>query len=351
MKAYFALKLMGDDPNAATCTGPRADPADSAAPRSATASRKFYFACLGQISFDACPSIPPEIVFLPQVVLLQPVPRVGLDAHDDPAAGHRHDAAAGAGILPEHWAFASCTSTASGGNRSATRLRAFPTNWRELFLTSTRLLEGLRRSADRRLREQAMRAAEKWLLERMDNSEGLGAIFPPMVYMLIVFRALGYADDHPRVVAAHKHLQDFFIEEGDTIRLQPCFSPVWDTGIALHALAEAGSRAELRCGPAQHALAARQGMPRRRRLAAQLPKVEPSRAGSSSSRIRTTPTSTTRRWRHVAASALRRTDRRSRPSPRGLHWLLAMQNDDGGWAAFDKTRDRPILEKRPLRRP
>ena len=53
-------------------------------------------------------------------------------------------------------------------------------------------------------------------------------------------RCLGYADDHPVVVKAHKDLKDFYIREGDSIRLQPCVSPVWDTGIALHALAEAG---------------------------------------------------------------------------------------------------------------
>src|SRR5206468_7766092 len=90
------------------------------------------------------------------------------------------------------------------------------------------------------LRRKAMREAERWLLEHLDGSEGLGAIFPPMVYILIVFRILGYADDHPRVVAAHKHLHDFFIRDGDEIRIQPCLSPVWDTGLALHALAEAG---------------------------------------------------------------------------------------------------------------
>ena len=93
--------------------------------------------------------------------------------------------------------------------------------------------------------------AEQWLLEHLDGSEGLGAIFPPMVYILIVFRLLGYADDHPRVVAAHKHLRDFFIREGDTIRIQPCLSPVWDTWLALHALAESGVTHEAE--PAQRA--------------------------------------------------------------------------------------------------
>jgi len=90
------------------------------------------------------------------------------------------------------------------------------------------------------LREAALAKAMDWLLHRLDNSEGLGTIFPAMVYMMIVLRALGYADDHPRVLAAEKHLRDFMLEDHRGIRLQPCLSPVWDTGIAMHALAETG---------------------------------------------------------------------------------------------------------------
>ena len=33
---------------------------------------------------------------------------------------------------------------------------------------------------------------------------------------------------------------------------------------------------------------------------------------------------------------------------RGVAWMLAMQNDDGGWAAFDKTTHRQILEYIPF---
>ena len=129
----------------------------------------------------------------------------------------------------------------------------------------------------------------------MEDSEGLGAIFPPMVYMLIVFRALGYPDDHPRVVKAHKDLRDFFIEEGDTIRLQPCVSPVWDTGLALHALAEAGLSPDSDAARQRHAMAAGQGMPRDRRLAEKLSRPSSHPAGSSSFPIRIIPMWTTRR--------------------------------------------------------
>src|SRR5580704_12428219 len=125
-------------------------------------------------------------------------------------------------------------------NRVAERPLGFPRSWRDIFLRIDQVLKVYDRAPIAAMRQKAMKFAEEWLLARMEGSEGLGAIFPPMVYVLIVFRALGYPDDHPKVLEAQKHLKDLFIREGDMIRIQPCFSVVWDTGIALHALAEAG---------------------------------------------------------------------------------------------------------------
>src|SRR4029077_14550070 len=130
---------------------------------------------------------------------------------------------------------------AEAANRlSADAMNGLPQDWRDIFLCVDQFLKCYEHAPLKQLRDKALSEAEKWLLEHMDGSEGLGAIFPPMVYILIVLRDLGYPEDHPRVVDAHKHLRDLFIEEGDTIRIQPCLSPVWDTGLALHALAEAG---------------------------------------------------------------------------------------------------------------
>src|SRR5262249_50910453 len=125
-------------------------------------------------------------------------------------------------------------------NRLAEPVQGFPRDWREIFVKLDGLLKFYETSPIARLREAALKKAEKWILDRWEGWGALGAIFRPMVYLLIVYRALGYPDDHPRVVKAHQELRDFYIREGDTIRLQPCHSPVWDTGLALHALAEAG---------------------------------------------------------------------------------------------------------------
>ena len=85
-----------------------------------------------------------------------------------------------------------------------------------------------------------MARASAWMRDHFADSDGVGAIFPPMIYTIISLHCLGYADDSPEMNYAIKQLEDLMIEEGDTLRLQPCFSPVWDTALALNALAVAG---------------------------------------------------------------------------------------------------------------
>ena len=77
------------------------------------------------------------------------------------------------------------------------------------------------------------------MLEHCENTDGLGAIFPPMVYSIIALRCLDYDLDSPTVQWALNQLDDLHIAEDDRVRVQPCLSPVWDTAIATIALADA----------------------------------------------------------------------------------------------------------------
>lgn len=346
VKGYFALKLMGDDPQAPHMRKARElIRALGGAERCNTFTR-FYFACLGQISFDACPSIPPEVVFLPKwfyfnlyhvsawtrtmilplgiVTTLRPVRR-----------------------LPPHLGIRELYLDFDAANRLAEPVRGLPATWRDFFVKLDGLLKSYESAPLARLREAALKKAEQWMLEHLDGSEGLGAIFPPMVYILIVFRAMGYADDHPRVVAAHKHLREFYIREGDAIRLQPCHSPVWDTGLALHALAEAGL--EPGSDPARRGTQWLLG--KECRVASDWQKnvahdIEPSGWFFEFANPHYPDTDDTA----MALAALKRLagGAASAALTRGIKWLLAMQNADGGWAAFDRTKSRPVLEQIPF---
>ena len=347
VKGYFALLLCGDDPQAEHMARAERLTHTLGGAEGCNTFTRFYFACLGQVSFDSCPSIPPEVVFLPKRAYFNlynvsawtrtMILPLGIVTTLRPV---RH--------VPEHLGIKHLYNDPALAHSLGTPNPGIPRTWRDTFLHLDGALKAYEQFPVPGIRRRAIEAAEEWLLERMATSEGLGAIFPPMVYMLIVLqRCLGYADDDPVVVKAHKDLTDFYIREGDTIRLQPCVSPVWDTGIALHALAEAGLTADDD--------AARRGT-------AWLVKKECRVAGDWQVNV----------GRHVepsgwffefenpyypdtddtamALTSLKRLGgpKAADPIRRGVPWLLAFQNEDGGWAAFDKTRHREVLEHIPF---
>ena len=343
VKAYFALKLMGDDAESPHMKRAREVVHKLGGAEGCNSFSNFYFAVLGQISYDVCPSIPPEIIYLPKwmyfnlyavsawtrtmilplaiVSTLRPVRE----------------------LRPEQ----GISELFTGSEFSLGKLRGMPNSWREMFLLIDTALKQYHKLPLYHTRQEALRACEQWLVERMEDSEGLGAIFPPMVYILIVFKALGYPEDHPKVVEAHKHLRDLFIREGDKIRIQPCHSPVWDTGLALHALAESGLKPDTDAARS----ASRWLVSKECRTAGDwqknCPEVEPSGWYFEFANPHYPDVDDTA----MAVMALRRcgVGPAARDAiRRGLHWLLAFQNDDGGWAAFDRTTERPILEHVPF---
>jgi squalene-hopene/tetraprenyl-beta-curcumene cyclase len=345
VKAYFALKLIGDDANAPHMARAREVVLGLGGAERCNSFTKFYFAALGQISYDACPSVPPEIVFLPKWfyfnlyhvsawtrTMILPLSFVTTLRYTR--------------RLPDNMGMPELYIDQIAANRVAERPLGFPRSWRDIFLRIDQVLKVYDRAPIAAMRQKAMKFAEEWLLARMENSEGLGAIFPPMVYMLVVFRALGYRDDDPRVAKAHKDLRDFYIEEGDTIRLQPCVSPVWDTSLAMHALAEAGLDPD--------SDAARRGigwlLEKECRVTADwqmnCPPVEPSGWFFEFSNPHYPDVDDTA----IVLACLSQLggDEAVAARERGIKWLLNMQNEDGGWAAFDRTSDRPLLEKIPF---
>ena len=112
-------------------------------------------------------------------------------------------------------------------------------SWTNFFLGVDHVLKFLDRWLPGRLRQPAIGAAHRWMLDHCEDTDGLGAIFPPMVYSIIALRCLGYDLDSPDVQWALKQLDGLHLTEGDRTRVQPCLSPVWDTAIALIALADA----------------------------------------------------------------------------------------------------------------
>ena len=345
VKAYFALKLLGDDPRDDHMVKARREVIRLGGAEKCASFTNFFLACLGQISFDAVPEIPPEIVFLPRwsyfsldkvsawtrtmimplsiVSALRPVRRLSAEMGIDELfvdEGRRH---------------------------RLISLRPTSRGWWAFFCGLDGMLKLARRGGGRPLRRLAVQRAASWILERATDGDGLGAIFPPMVYIQIVLHALGYDRDHPAVRKAERELDDLFIEAGEAIRAQPCFSPVWDTGIALYALADCGLSHEHEAARRASGWLRDRECTHRGDWAHNVQKQVPSSGWWFEYRNPWYPDVDDTA---MVAMALRRNGgaRSAAAARRGVEWLLAMQNDDGGWAAFDRTRHRPILEYVPF---
>jgi squalene-hopene/tetraprenyl-beta-curcumene cyclase len=199
-------------------------------------------------------------------------------------------------------------------------------------------------------RKLALNKCTHWMIERFEGSDGLAAIFPAMLNSLIALQALGYPDDHPEVVRATRELKKLEHETADDVRIEPCFSPVWDTAIVTVCLRESGLAED---HPALKK-AAEWLLDREIRFAGDWIHKNPAKVEPSGWVFEYN-----NKWNPdvddtaMVLLALRKvpTDNRQRRDEcfqRGLKWMLTFQCKDGGWASFDKDCTKNILEKVPF---
>jgi squalene-hopene/tetraprenyl-beta-curcumene cyclase len=199
-------------------------------------------------------------------------------------------------------------------------------------------------------RRRALKRCEEWMLERFEGSDGLAAIFPAMLNSLIALRALGYSDEDPHVQWAEQKLRDLEHQDDQTVRIEPCLSPVWDTAIVTIALRESGLPAEH--PDLQQAVTWLLGKEIRFRgdwHHKNPTDVEPSGwVFEHENKWNPDVDDTAMVLLALRLVPTQRPAERDAAYRRGLNWMLTFQCRDGGWAAFDKDCTKGILTKVPF---
>src|SRR5262245_38843385 len=232
VKAYFALKLAGipyDDPR---LTRARELILAKGGIQAANSYVKINLSLFDLYPRDAVPSVPPEIALLGNLLYqMSSWTRAIVVAL---AIVHAHNPRR---PVPDGFNLQELflPGVSLEFQKSETAI-----SWRNTFLFLDRLLKLWEEHGSRRVREKAIRAAERWMIERFEASDGLGAIYPPMMYAIMALDVLGYAEDHPLRQEAVRQFEGLIVNDGERFFIQPCFSPVWDTAIAMYALAQAG---------------------------------------------------------------------------------------------------------------
>jgi squalene-hopene/tetraprenyl-beta-curcumene cyclase len=222
-----------------------------------------------------------------------------------------------------------------------------------IFTQVDRAVKIWERRGLKNIRARAIREAERWMMERTRYSDGLGAIYPSMMYLIMALESMGYAPDQPDLVEGIRQFEKLLIETGDRFQFQPCVSPVWDTAICAFALGELGEHAPERIPPDRLTKCADwlldKEVRRKGDWSVKRPELEPSGWAFEFANEHYPDIDDTAMvllaLRHAKATD---PDRQARAERRAVNWLIGMQGSDGGWAAFDVDNDWSLLNKVPF---
>lgn len=351
VKAYFALKAIGDDPDA-----PHMRRAREAILRRGGAERSNVFtriqlALFGEVPWKAVPVMPVELMLLPRKAFFSVwnmsywsrtviAPLLILGARQPKA------------INPHNVHVAELFVTSPTQIKDWIR-GPYRSVWGRAFKYLDSALRPFVPYIPKTIHEKAICTSVEFIEKRL-SSGGLGAIYPAMANVVMMYRTLGVSDDDPRVVEAWQAIQDLLIEKDDETYCQPCVSPVWDTGLSGMAMIEAAS--------GSHGTKTVETMKALRKTAAwlrdrQILDIKGDWA-INASHVR--PGGWAFQYENdyypdvddtaVVGMLLHRIDpdENREAIERAREWIIGMQSSNGGWGAFDIDNNLEALNHIPF---
>ncbi len=347
VKAYFALKMMGQSPDAPFMVRARAWVLANGGAEKVNVFTRIALAVFGQLPWRTVPAMPVEIMFLPRwwffnlskvsywsrcvivplLILFAKRPVVHVDAE--------------LGIAELfHSAPMKLRNLDSFSIRSP--LKSF-------FILLDRTIKIFEPMIPNAIRGRALKLAENWMRDHTKGKGGIGAIYPAMANAAMALRILGAPEDDADFVRTVQAIEDLVLDSENETYVQPCVSPIWDTCLSLSALTEAGAQSD---HPAvqqavewlfDHQIFVMGDW------ADRAPGLE---SGGWAFQYENDKYPDVDDTGMVLMSLLRagahdKHHKRKRIN-QALNWLLGMQNPDGSWGAFDIGNNNEYLNKIPF---
>jgi len=338
IKAYCALKLAGLSPESEPLRRARRRILDLGGLQAANSYVKINLSLFGLYPREHAPSVPPEIVLLPGNVLYEMsswTRSILVPLSIVQARGSNRRAPAGFAL--DELLLPGVSMKLPQRNRLSL-----------LFHHLDRVFKVWEKRGSQRIRDAAIRQAEHWILERTRFTEGLGAIYPAMMYFIMALDALGYPKDHPDLADAVRHFESLLLETPGRFIFQPCLPPIWDTALTAFALGEAGIRDDARMTRAADWLLSKE-VRRKGDWSVKRPDTEPSGwAFEFANEFYPDIDDTAQVLLALLHAKASDPQAQAACERRAIHWLLAMQSEDGGWAAFDVDNNWAVLNQVPF---
>lgn len=338
IEAYFALKLLGQDPASEPLSRARAYILQRGGIESSRVFTKIWLAQFDQYEWKRIPSMPVELVLLP--------PDFYFSIYEF-SSWARGTAVPLSVVLCFRPKLKLPDSLGVRELCTGEHIR-LDSRINKLFFVLDRLAKRLEKRPVRKLRRKALQAARDWIVDHQEESGDWGGIQPPMVYSMLALHYLGFPLSHEVMTKGLKAIEDFCIEDWEGFRMQSCISPVWDTALTVMALTDAGFATDSPAleksadwlvrqqiftgGDWQFKNTAHPGGWAFEFFNSRYPDVDDSA---------------------VVLNVLNRFDPGKVKGlefskSRGMEWLLSMQSSNGGWAAFDRDNDMDILNRIPF---
>jgi squalene-hopene/tetraprenyl-beta-curcumene cyclase len=344
VKAYFALKCVGDDIAAPHMVRAREAILAHGGAETSNVFTRIQLALFGAVPWHAVPVMPVEIMLLPRwfpfhlskvaywsrTVI---VPLLVLMAKKPRAVNPRQ--------VRVDELFAAHPDQVTDWNSNHNRSIMIP-----VFAGIDKVLRAVDPYMPKKLRQKAIDRCIVWVKERLNGEDGLGAIYPAMANAVMMYRVLGYDKNHPDVVTAWGAIEKLLIEGQKEAYCQPCLSPVWDTALAAHALLEVGGQAYDSVGRACEWLKEKQITEVKGDWAESRPNLVPGGWAFQYENPHYPDLDDTA----VVVMALDRHDWRHYRPQNSLAeaWVMGMQSRNGGWGAFDVDNTSYYLNHIPF---
>jgi squalene-hopene/tetraprenyl-beta-curcumene cyclase len=350
VKAYFALKMIGDSVDAPHMRRAReALRARGGAERSNVFTR-IMLALFGFIPWRAVPVMPVEIMLLPKwfpfhldkisywsrTVI---VPLLVLMATKPVARNAKNVRIDELFVAPP---------ATLGPAPRAPQQKA---SWFWFFRAVDNVLRAAEPLFPKRARRRAVARAVAWATERLNGEDGLGAIFPAMANSVMMFDALGIGGNDPRRAIARRSVEKLLVVHADEAYCQPCVSPIWDTGLVCHTLLEVGGeRATEQARKGLDWLVPQQVLDVRGDWIAWRPNLRPGGWAFQYANPHYPDVDDTA----VVAMAMDRFQKLAGRQDyadslaRATEWIIGMQSRNGGWGAFDADNEYDYLNNIPF---
>ncbi len=344
VKAYYALKAIGDLPGAPHMVRARVAILAAGGAERTNVFTRIQLALFGQVPWRAVPVMPVEIMHLPQWFFFHLskvsywsrtvlVPLLVLMALRPRARNPRHVE------VPELF----CTPPEQvrdwvrGPYRSA---------WGHVFKVVDSVVRAVEPAFPKVVRAHAIEDAVAFVIERLNGDDGLGAIYPAMANTVMMFDALGYRPEHPDAVTAWGAVRKLLVVTDTEAYCQPCLSPIWDTSLAGHAVAEAEGAATPGIDAACAWLVERQVTVVRGDWALSRPDAPPGGWAFQYENPHYPDVDDTA----VVGMLLHRNGDPAHAASvnRARDWVLGMQSRNGGWGAFDADNNHDFLNHIPF---